>query len=147
MEEPQAIKEFQGTYRWLSNFWPCEVELDGITYPTTEHAYQAAKFIDTQTRKKIARASTPGKAKQMVRNLLKTRNFTYTEKIDTMYKLLLQKFSKEPFKTKLLATGNQEIMEGNCWGDTFWGVCCGEGANHLGKLIMDIRKQRQEQEV
>lgn len=37
------IKEFQGEYRWLSNFWPARVVLDGVEYPTVENAYQASK--------------------------------------------------------------------------------------------------------
>lgn len=138
------IKEFQGKYRWLSNFWPCKVKLDGVTYPTTEHAYQAAKFSESKDRQQIQRATTPGKAKRLARKFFKTRMFSDAEKFDVMYKLLLQKFQQELFKTKLLATGNKKIVEGNSWNDTFWGVCRGKGQNHLGNLIMDIRKQLQE---
>lgn len=53
--------------------------------------------------------------------------------------LLRQKFSKEPFVSKLLSTGCCYIEETNHWKDTFWGVCDGRGENILGKLIMVIR--------
>jgi predicted NAD-dependent protein-ADP-ribosyltransferase YbiA (DUF1768 family) len=41
----------------------------------------------------------------------------------------------------LLLTGDCELVEGNTWGDKFWGVCDGEGENHLGKLLMKIRAE------
>ena len=44
------INEFQGDYRFLSNFHPAEVEMDGIKYPSVEHAYQAAKSLDKDER-------------------------------------------------------------------------------------------------
>lgn len=64
-------------------------------------------------------------------------------KLKVMYTFLLKKFSQEPFKSKLLATGNENIIEGNYWNDTFWGVDLKQnpniGENWLGRLIMDIR--------
>ena len=53
----------------------------------------------------------------------------------------MQKFNQEPFKSKLLDTGDEYIMEGNWWGDKFWGICLktNTGNNNLGKLIMQIR--------
>src|SRR4051812_21328901 len=47
---PARIAEFQGEYRFLSNFWPATVEFEGIRYPTAEHAYQAAKTLDAKER-------------------------------------------------------------------------------------------------
>ncbi|MEF9438607.1 MAG: NADAR family protein [Candidatus Mariimomonas ferrooxydans] len=120
--------------------------MDEIVYPSTEHAYQAAKFREPGIREKIRRASTPGKAKRASKNFAQTSMFTEAEKLDVMYRLLLQKFNKEPFKSKLLATHGQKIVEGNRWNDKFWGVCKGEGQNKLGKLIMDIRKQIRDKE-
>ena len=34
---------------------------------------------------------------------------------------------------------NEELVEGNYWGDTFWGICNGEGTNWLGILLMAER--------
>lgn len=39
----------------------------------------------------------------------------------------------------LIATGNAQLIEGNTWNDKFWGVCDGEGENHLGKILMKVR--------
>ena len=62
-----------------------------------------------------------------------------------MKNLLTQKFSDERFRSLLLATGDTYIIEGNTWGDTFWGVdmYSGEGENILGKMIMEIRSSMQ----
>ena len=60
-------------------------------------------------------------------------------KLSVMEGLLRQKFREEPFKSQLKATGDAQLVEGNYWGDVYWGVCRGQGENHLGKLLMKIR--------
>ena len=45
--EADQIDRFEGT--WLSNFQPVCVVYNGITYPSVEHAYQAAKFTHHDT--------------------------------------------------------------------------------------------------
>ena len=62
-----AITGFFGPYRWLSNFAPSPIDADGLTYPTAEHAYQAAKTLDPDERLGIARARTPAIAKRLGR--------------------------------------------------------------------------------
>jgi len=61
------ILEFEGTYRFLSNFWPVKVELDGLEYPSVEHAFQAAKTLDAREREKIRLAKSPADAKKLGR--------------------------------------------------------------------------------
>jgi predicted NAD-dependent protein-ADP-ribosyltransferase YbiA (DUF1768 family) len=58
------IDKFEGEHRFLSNFWPSPVDLDGETYASAEHAYQAAKTLIPEERKKIQEAVTPGEAKK-----------------------------------------------------------------------------------
>jgi len=64
-------------------------------------------------------------------------------KFDVMLRCLNKKFTQEPFKSKLIETGDAFIMEGNWWNDTYWGVCLktNTGHNYLGKLIMSIRTE------
>src|SRR5205807_6751720 len=69
-QSASKIPEFQGEYRFLSNFFPAEVIYEGITYPTSEHAYQAAKTLDPEQRKKIAAMKTPAEAKAAGRALM-----------------------------------------------------------------------------
>lgn len=134
----KTIASFQGEYRFLSNFWPAVVELNGELYPTVEHAYVAGKTLDLVIRKEIQKCETPGQVKRMGRSLI-LRSDWESIKLDLMYYLLQQKFNKDPLKTMLLNTGTANLIEGNTWGDTFWGVCNGKGQNHLGNLLMKVR--------
>ena len=131
------IKKFQDEYRWLSNFEPVEVELDGVKYPSVENAYQAAKTLDLEERKQFE-TCTSLVAKIRGKNLVMWSLWD-SAKLLVMYNLCRQKYAQEPYKTLLLETGDQELQEGNWWGDVYWGVCRGQGENNLGKLIMKIR--------
>lgn len=131
------ILQFQGETRWLSNFALCNVWLDGVLYPSTENAYQAAKTQSYEERFYFIDC-TPAQAKKQGRSI--TMRPTWDDiKIGVMEDLTRQKFKQEPYKSQLLATGNCQLVEGNKWGDTFWGVCNGVGQNNLGKIIMKVR--------
>jgi len=131
------ITEFQGEHRWLSNFSDCEVLLDGVTYPSVENAYQASKSLVASERIKFESVKA-GKAKRLGKKIT-IRSEWDSVKLGIMEELTRQKFSKEPFKSKLIDTGNLEIQEGNSWGDIYWGICDGKGENNLGKIIMKVR--------
>lgn len=135
-----AITSFTGDYRFLSNFWLSPVSFEGMAFSTVEHAYQAAKTLDMDDRKRIAQLGSPGMAKRIGR-LVTMRPDWEQVKLDVMLQLLLQKFQHEPLRSMLLATTNAELIEGNTWGDVFWGVCRGVGQNHLGKLLMKVRHE------
>ena len=142
----EPITEFQGEYRFLSNFWPAEVEYDGDIYPTVEHAYQAAKTLDRQGRLSIMNAATPGIAKRLGKTLPLRRNWEQM-KYSVMLSLVGQKFcSHMDLGDKLLATNKRVLIEGNTWDDTYWGVYRGKGQNMLGKLLMQVREEVRWQE-
>jgi ribA/ribD-fused uncharacterized protein len=112
-------------------------------YPTVEHAYQAAKFED-RWRPIIKRAPTPGEAKRAARvNLSLVRRDWEEVKLEVMRKLLVQKFSEPGLRSRLCATGNAVLVEGNTWDDVYWGVSMktGIGRNMLGRLLMGIRAE------
>lgn len=132
------IDSFTGEYRFLSNFYPCKVVFDSITYDSVEHAYQAPKTLDLARRELIRDASTPGVAKRLG-SKVKLRDDWEVVKCRIMYDLLKQKFRDPELRRKLLATGAHKLVEGNTWGDTYWGKCNGVGKNYLGKLLMYIR--------
>jgi ribA/ribD-fused uncharacterized protein len=137
------IERFVGKYEFLSNFYACEIEYDGILYPTSEHAYQAAKTLDPEIRKYVREIPTPGAAKKFAKKLVIREDWNDV-KFGIMEDILKIKFSKEPFKTMLLKTGEEEIIEGNHWHDQTWGKCLcskhgGKGENALGKILMKIR--------
>jgi len=146
-----TIDKFDGEYRWLSNFYPVTIEWAGRTFKTLEHAYQACKAEVDEDLDRIAALKTPGQAKRAGQKLKKQgllrANWPYV-RLTMMEHLLRKKFA---FGTtlwhQLMATGDAEIIEGNPWHDTFFGVCqrddcdCPPGENHLGKLLMQIRSE------
>lgn len=134
-----SISSFQGEYRFLSNFYPATVNYQGIAYPTVEHAYQSAKTLDMNERRRIASLATPSEAKRAGR-ALKLRSDWEAVKLDVMEDCVRAKFSQSAdLRQRLLATGAAELIEGNSWGDQFWGVCDGKGENHLGRILMKVR--------
>lgn len=138
---PVPIDSFQGDNRWLSNFWPCEVELDGLKFRSVEAGYVAAKTTDIEIRKHIQTLETSGKCKAYGKTM-NVRSDWKNIRLDVMESLLVQKFSKgSELGNKLIETYPRKLIEGNYWGDTFWGVCEGKGKNNLGKLLMKIRKK------
>lgn len=140
-----TIGPFKGEFRWLSNFWPAKVVFEGHEYPTVEHAYVAAKTTNEMERKVIRSTEKPGEVKRLGRQL-DLREDWNDIKLQVMEDLLWQKFrNHDHLKEKLIATGNEEIIEINTWNDTFWGQCRGKGTNHLGKLLMKIREVLHEQ--
>jgi N-glycosidase YbiA len=144
----KVIDKFDGTEnRFLSNFYPAAVTLDGVTYPTVEHAYQAAKTFDLSDRQRILNCPPPNIAKKIGRKV-KARSDWEQVKVEVMTDLVRQKFTDHPeLKAQLLATGDATLVEGNWWGDRFWGVCNGEGQNYLGRILMDVRKELQTNET
>ena len=134
-----AIRYFSREHRFLSNFSPSDwIELDGATYPTVEHAFQAAKTFDVRQRERIRLAPTPTKAKALGQYVLLREDWEAI-KIDIMRGLLRQKFAEKNHRKWLADTAPKELIEDNTWGDRFWGVCQGNGENWLGKLLMEIR--------
>ena len=136
------IDSFKEEHRWLSNFWYCRVELDGITYSSVEAAYVAAKTLNTAEREHVRSLKTPAEAKSYGRGL-ELREDWEDVKIEIMLNLLRQKFSAQnsALRQKLIDTSHQELIEGNTWGDMFWGQCYGVGQNNLGKLLMQVRDE------
>jgi len=135
----ELIDSFSGEYRFLSNFYPSTIYIDGICYPTVEHAFQAAKTRDEFERRRIAIARTPAKAKSLGRKV-RLRKDWESVKVAVMKRCVeLKVESHADLVELLLATGTAKLIEGNTWNDTFWGVCGGRGKNQLGKILMRVR--------
>jgi ribA/ribD-fused uncharacterized protein len=136
-----VIDDFSGQYEFLSNFYPSPIVIDGISYPTIEHAFQAHKSTSDEVRRRIASEDTPVQAKKAGRSL-NLRSDWEDVKIDVMRTCLEKKFaSGTDCSRRLLETDPSSLIEGNTWGDTFWGVCNGVGENWLGRLLEDRREK------
>lgn len=134
------IDSFQGEYRWLSNFHEQEVKMHGIFYPTNEHAFQALKADSLAQRLWVFEAKTPGEAKRRGQKV-KMRADWDEVRLKVMMEINRDKFRNPGLRDRLLETGERELIEGNTWGDRFWGVCDGKGENHLGKILMRVRTE------
>lgn len=143
----QVIDGFDGPYRYLSNFSGHPVDYEGISYPTAEHAFAAAKTTDPKWKRRILDAPTPGEAKREGRRReLPLREDWDRVRVAHMAAILRSKFTQNPqLRAQLLATGDSLLIEGNDWGDDFWGRCrrrrstTSVGQNMLGRLLMRLR--------
>lgn len=137
-----AITDFRGIYGFLSNFYLCDIQYEGLWYPSVENAFQAAKTLCYDTRQACFTSCTPRIAKARGQNV-GLRVGWELARLDVMLELVREKFSyKHPgLQRMLVSTGDTELIEGNAWHDTFWGVCNGVGENHLGKILMQVRSE------
>ena len=149
------IDKFEGRWSFLSNFHPCRIEHRGVLYPSVEHYYVALKvtgmqFIDgkyytaADLRELIAIIPSASDVKKLGRRV-KVRSDWDEKKLDFMNWGIREKFKHQDLKEMLLATDDEELVEGNWWNDTFWGVCRGDGENNLGKIIMKVRDELRQQ--
>lgn len=123
MDDNTDINSFSRDFRFLSNFWPCQVFLDGEEYSSTEHAYQAAKSIHPGVRKLVRELKTAGQAKRFSHKITIRPDWKEV-KLGIMLNLNRQKFKKDSDLAELLLlTNDTPLIEGNTWHDNFWGVC------------------------
>lgn len=143
-ETTLTITNFHGQYFFLSNFYPSSIQLEGETYPTVEHAFQALKTSEADDRRAIREAETAARAKQLGRRVNLRADWERV-KFGLMGDLLRQKFADPNLRASLLATGEADLIEGNTWGDKVWGCVQVKGKwigqNNLGKLLMQVRAE------
>ena len=144
------INSFGGEFSFLSNFYKSNIEINGIIFPTAEHAYQDSKTDNKKWQIKISNAETPGKAKRLG-NKTPLRTDWDNIKFSIMLDIIRNKFiQKTSLAKKLFNTFPKQLVEGNYWHDNYWGNCeCDKckfiiGENMLGAILMHIRKRLME---
>lgn len=151
------VEEFQGEYRFLSNFYPSEFQYTftdygyhggGVeTFKSVEHFYQAMKVMhDADLFRQIIECESPGKAKRLSRKFDMTKHPMDWDsiKVPIMRIGIQAKFNTIPeLRKRLLDTVDMYLQEGNNWGDDFWGFDfkTQKGKNVLGTLLMEERKR------
>lgn len=136
------INSFRDEYYFLSNFYECSVTYNGLTYKNNEAAFQAQKCINLKDCEKFCdlRAS---ESKKLGRRVVLRKDWEDI-KIKVMTDIVKAKFEQnEDLQKKLLATEDAYLEEGNTWGDRIWGTVNGVGANNLGEILMNVRKELQ----
>jgi ribA/ribD-fused uncharacterized protein len=142
-QQPQVI-EFNSKiaeYSYLSNFHPAPFTYNGKTWPTVEHAFQAAKFPDApDLQEKIRLTPTPAGAKIKGRRGAPLRPDWEEVKVPLMLELLRAKFAANPpLSEALKATAPAQLREVSR-SDSFWGCgASGCGKNQMGNLLHQVR--------
>lgn len=145
LEHNQPITAFSGEFAFLSNFYPRPVTLDGETYPTAEHAFQALKTLQPAERLRVRETPTPYAVKRLGKRVT-LRDDWDTLRFEVMERVVRAKFSDPALAARLRETGERALIEGNRWRDTTWGCVRAKngewrGQNNLGKILMKIRSE------
>lgn len=126
-------------YAFLSNFYPCTVKYKGLTFESTEAAFQAQKEINEQN--KIKYCNVPPNVAKSYGRKAKLRHDWEQVKDQIMYEVVKAKFEQNPDFAELLLKVNEEIVEDNTWHDTYWGRCNGIGQNKLGLILTRVKEE------
>lgn len=147
----QPITRFSGAHAFLSNFFVAPILFTlhngqrTLLVSTVEHAYQASKTTDPAKQLWIASAPTPAAAKSRGGSIPDLLPDWDNVRDGYMRFFLGQKFSLPHLLPALLATGDAVLIEGNTWGDRYWGCVYNaghwDGQNRLGKLLMALRDE------
>ena len=190
-----SIIWFNGEYDWLSNFYPCSIDFKGLVYPNAEAAFQAQKVDilmssrpeEFSIKDKEFFTTLTGREAKPLGMGKRDKKFRMTEEelkvwnpiaLSTMEEVVRAKYTQnDNLKEKLLATQELGLIEGNNWGDNFYGITLAlehpdaknpytkrmlkrdengeklyvlsqpenENNNHLGKILMKIRKELKEE--
>lgn len=132
----------------FTNFADYPIRLDGKLWPTTEHYFQAQKFVGTPYEEAIRRQPSARGAFDMSRNpsVSHWRRGDWNQvKTDIMLKCLRAKFTQyKRLRKLLLDTGDRKLVE-HTSNDSYWGDGGdGSGQNKLGRLLMQVRKELQD---
>jgi ribA/ribD-fused uncharacterized protein len=149
-----VIEQFNGKNAFLSNFYEAPFEAttffnlgnhDRLRFPTVEHWFQAHKASEFDTFEYIRTAPTPSEAKRRGRRIHPRQGWDQIRE-DVMRQGIFHKFNQnDELRQMLKDTGEEELQEGNHWGDVFWGRTKKEGEwqgfNRLGEMLMELREE------
>jgi len=152
------ITQFNGQYEFLDPSYYCLAECDGELYNSAEAAFLAAQFDSTYFRSMFRNPVLPvWQARQLAKKLQMRHDWTPALSIEIMRQITLDKFLRTPkLRAALLATCDEQIVAENNWHEQFWGYCTCDtrpgkygrrsscsvpGLNHLGEILMSVRKQ------
>lgn len=137
------IPYYETSYFAFSNFSAHSIRVDGILYPTAEHAYHAQKFTDQAIIDELRAAGSPLEAYEIAHRYKSQRKENWDDiKVSVLYELVREKVRQhKEVRDTLLASGDEDIVEVNP-NDDFWGNGPdGNGQNQTGKILMRIREE------
>lgn len=145
-----AVLFYEVEFYMFSNFSSFAVEYDGETYPTAEHAYQAAKFypIKYEIREMIRKARSAHDAKETAHAFAEEmRDDWKSVKLQIMEEIIWEKLCQHPFIQQRLAETEMRAIIENSRKDAFWGWGSNKsGKNHLGRIWMNVRERMKKEQ-
>lgn len=129
-------------YGFLSNFARYPIQLDGQEWPTSEHYFQAKKFVGRAEEQQVRAARSAREAARLGRMLPTVRGDWNAVRDEVMLKALRAKFTQHAdLRARLLATGDRPLIE-HTTNDVYWADGGdGSGLNRLGELLMQVRAE------
>lgn len=129
----------------FSNFYLCPIVLDGVAYPSAEHAYQAHKFpVGSEARVKLMAQETGSDVKSLASYLSSEMRSDWNEekKVSVMRSILHAKYSQHPEFADIYRRVRYLELIHESRSDLFWGrKRNGEGKNMLGRLTVQIYEE------
>lgn len=138
----ETIDNFNGVFDFLNNEYPCAIFFEGRLYPSVFHAFQAARSEKDHERAKIAMAESLQELYELATEIEDPNDWA-NKRLTVMERCLRDKFRRHrELRERLRKTGNRELI--NTYSDRsssnlFWGMVDGQGQNHLGTLLQNIR--------
>jgi len=144
-------------FGFLSNFYPCQIQLDGRSWPNVEAYYQSRKSDNPKYHAEILRKKHASWAKYVGDSRIGDPELARKSwfrkhpedlcedwdniKLDVMKKALEAKFKQnKDLQAALLNTLPAELIEDSPR-NSFWGIGnSGKGENMLGLILMEIRE-------
>lgn len=134
----QTVRFYEGPYYLLSNFSAHQVLYLGETYMTAEHAYQVAKFVDSDLRKKIREAPSAFLAREYGQS--KEGRAPDFDKVAVMKDVMRAKLLQHADVREMLLGTGDALIEKNHPLDEYWGTAPdGSGKNAMGIIWVELR--------
>lgn len=131
----------------FSNLYRREIEFEGETFATSEHAYQAGKARKPEVRAWLMAAPSPALLAMAAHGLYYwdvSPGWSRT-KFDRMRGVLRAKFTQHvDLRDLLVSTGTARLVETatvDSEVNRLWGEVNGRGQNMLGELLMELRTE------
>lgn len=143
LDTEQQIFFYENDFYVFSNFSAFTIEWKGVLYPTSEQAYQSEKFEDATLKERVRTSRSAHEAfKLAIAEKDKQRKDWDDVKLRVMKDILRAKVAQHQYvRMKLVESGDKDLVE-DSWRDAFWGWGQEkDGANHLGKLWMEVREE------
>jgi N-glycosidase YbiA len=138
-----VIGPFRGEYDFLSNFYLRAFLLGNVWFGSVEHWYQAGKMCTLEDFNLVVAAPTAREAKRIARSKPLHPGFEAVKRAHMLTGVTAKFLQHEDLRARLVATGDEQLMEVNTWGDKYWGVSPDmglDGDNWLGRILMMVRE-------